>query len=208
MKALLTALAVIPLLFGCTQKREITGELFVSGKDGTSYKLGAVLIPVYPAVVVNEHFSKYMRTANDLSERATAELRPRHDELLAVETKLLSGPISARDLRQDQELVKRMNELGGEVIPKIRDRYESLLVEAREELFSLGDPVLSTSTDADGNFHFTLRSAGDYIIVVRVKRLVGQETENYYWFVSIKNERRQRLLLNNLNMTRLTLLTN
>jgi hypothetical protein len=198
MRGLAVLVLLISLLFGCGKKREISGQVFVSSEDGISHKLGAVPISIYPADVVRSHVELYITKLANI-ERQNSEKRDKAGEtLLEVELKLTADPPPVESKLQ---LRATMDQAMAE-LREIIDSQDRQRNEARKGMLSMGNPVFSTSTDADGNFSLIVDRDGGFYAVAQASRIVGQDTERYYWIVKVGSELKQQAYLNNLNVIR------
>jgi hypothetical protein len=89
-----------------------------------------------------------------------------------------------------------------------KDDYDKKLKElrlkmnlARDMMFSGERAVMETSTDADGNFTFTMQRPGNYFLTAKATRATLEDMEEYLWVVPLGYvDRSQRVILNNANI--------
>jgi hypothetical protein len=211
LKALLACLSALFLLLGCTQKPKVSGQVFISAQGGVSVKLGSVPVLVYRREALQSLLSNYtaecealMREFQDIGLRSNEEAQRANKEYQMFRQK---GGDTASSTAAKARMVESINttrEVGIQLSARVvgcLSRLELL----EDDLFSVKNAVLATSTDADGDFKLVLPDKANYSIAARARRLVGEETEEYWWVENIGSETTQRVLLNNLNTLELAL---
>ena len=194
LKVLFGALLLITFLLGCGRKREVSGQVFVSSEAGTIYRFAAVRVCVYRADVVRSLVQPYVTNAMEIKrQEAAARDKPFHIAMAAMEKALSVPPGDAAD-----DATARMNQAMGEV-KRISVMYGRRVDEARQEMLAMGSPLVSTYTDADGNFHLTVTGNDECYLTVQVRRTPIEDADLFYWIVKVGNEAEQRIHLSDMN---------
>ncbi|HWL53881.1 MAG TPA: hypothetical protein VNQ90_15685 [Chthoniobacteraceae bacterium] len=203
---LIIAVALIgmpPLISGS----EIEGQIFIATKGGTAIKLPLIRVNLYDKDVVVNHIATKINQAAAIKanlEELADEWTNRKRVLEALYAKAkepLDIPFNDPDRKQ---LVSDYYEKS-DLLDKVRARLLSVLSASLclksgfYYLDGMPRPKASEKSDADGKFFFNDIKSGEYVLVARGKRLVGDEEELYFWFVAINAP--GKILLSNDNLS-------
>ena len=186
---------------------EIAGEVFVLAADGTKHSLGSVELNAIPEHALTDHLER--RTAQ--KERESGKLQHEIDVLAATLEKTQAEENRLWNIQKgDESNVEKANawSLVFNRTKKLARQLEDLHAK-REQLTSgeyffqdIPSAISSAQTDADGTFMLPIPRDGQYGIVARASREVGEKKETYCWFVwvSLGGDPSKRLVLNNDNL--------
>jgi hypothetical protein len=186
---------------------ELAGEVFVVAADGTRHSLDAVVLNAIPEHVLTEHLER--RTAQ--KERESGKLQHEIDVLAATLEKTQAEENRLWNIQKgDESNVEKANawSLVFNRTKKLARQLEDLHAK-REQLTSgeyffqdIPSAISSAQTDADGTFTLPIPRDGQYGIVARASREVGEKKETYCWFVwvNLGGDLSKRLVLNNDNL--------
>lgn len=197
-------------------KGTLSGQVFISTKEGENFKLGAVKVALFgrdaidilvPAIKRNadykvEHLTKSVADAKAARDQAETNKRAASD---ALEQAIMAG-------RRDYSAVERARDLANDAFLNAEAGFFTLN-DALNFCYSGGfyfalfqSPIRSAETDADGRFAIDVPQTGAFVIAAQAKRSVKKHIEHYYWLQPVTLEGQQHLIqnLSNNNLTSAT----
>jgi hypothetical protein len=196
----LTALLFSLSLFGCKKETRLSGQIFIVTRGAESIKLGLVdvrLIEKQQAV----DFLKKKQPEIDAQMLTLSSQFAKLAEKSQSDYTALQTSLSESQSTEEKATIAKAMIRNTDALKETLAAFKSLPSEAMYfEMFS-PDTLQKTTTDADGKFQFTYPSNRSFIIFAKAKRMVGDETENYYWLVNIPSDAGDsRILLSNNNL--------
>lgn len=168
---------------GCSQSEiDVNGDVFIVTKGSQNIKLGLVEINIFSESVIQP----FAKSKFDIAKAAILESKQ-------VKIKL-HDILDARPIKNQAKYDSAFAEW------KIARRAESKYKTGEFFVSDLPTPLLQTKTDADGKFTFKLKP-GKYALVAYASRMVGDETETYYWlnWITVNQKQQNRIMLSNDN---------
>ena len=179
------------VLGGCSQKREINGQVFVVTKGRENVKMGLVHIHAVSAEQLAPIAAELLQTYKqaDLKKRQAlaqqvadlAALRQFENELGALQPVGLNLP----EFRAWQEESAQRRSSGA---ARDTESTDSEALALRASLFARL-PVAEGKTDADGRFNLNLKSSPKVWLLAQAERTTGEDTERYFWAHAVKDGR-------------------
>lgn len=185
---------------------ELTGDVFIATKGGTSYKLGAVAVDVFSREDIDAWINA--RTTAQLAEiRRLEPLIAAAAEAEKTAKQAADASKKKKDVAFKAYLAAISDRKAGETYKAEEKAHDSLFDQYLEKRRAHTDleikkravfatdfyfdefpkPVNGTKTNADGRFKITLDRAGKWVVAAMTSRAVGKETEQYFWLVPVEN---------------------
>jgi hypothetical protein len=192
-KALVACLSTLALLLGCTQKREVSGQVFISTQGGVSFKLGSVPVLVYRREAfrgllfnyaaecgsVAQEFQEIDQRAHKEEERANREYQMLSQKRTEVSSRRVSIDEEVQKLQKlwQDAASTRFSAASKERLSGIQTKVKELLAE-KESLGSNGLALTARMTESVN----TTREVGNELsakAAVCLKRLDMAEDDFY-----------------------------
>ena len=202
--------------------REVTGQVFITQKNGQSVKLGNIevvavefaiakarldrarsnsfelLKPVEARATAAEAKDSQARQAADDAEKALANARVNTATLPFMRQVDILAPFQERDAKARSVYITALGEAikVQEETAKQRRKLTPGAI-AFSELWP--SQLASAMTDADGNFAIRLPSR-ETVLVAHSSRMLLDTVEDYHWVITVPTNHSGKLLLNNANL--------
>jgi hypothetical protein len=209
----LVIVAFLSFVPACAEREGVlTGEVFIVTREAQNIKLGLVTVAAVPEDSVKKHVEKKAQFAasqrkkldDALRAARTAEASARKErDSMANFVRALAG----LDMSPNSDQSKAKEGIDSDFAARTIQLREAEA--AREYLDSelyftdLPPSVAAAKTNADGIFNMTLPRNRRFALAARGERLVGGDTEKYFWliWVSLEGKSANRVLLSNHNLT-------
>ena len=181
------------VLGGCSQKREINGQVFVVTKGRENVKMGLVHIHAVSAEQLAPIAAELLKTCKqaDLKERqALAEQLADLAALRQFETELGALQPVGLNLPEFRAWREESAQRRSSVAARDTESTDSAAtLERRIASLFARLPAAAGKTDADGRFNLKLKSSGKVWLLAQAERTTGKDTERYFWAHAVKDGR-------------------
>lgn len=185
---LILVIAIIGYIY--IQKKEIHGSAFIVTRGNDNIKIGLMQLHVYNSndvtAVTKPCIEKYHAAAKERLERLVQE------QLSELTQKVKEGKSLTTEQQEIIEYIRETEDPKAVFalidIENIQSGMSSLQDAILTEIFerlSNSTPISKCKTDADGRFKLQVPKSGTYVLAAQNTRLVGDNTENYYWLLSL-----------------------
>ena len=214
---IINILIIVTFLSGCTQEKELTGEVFVVASSGQSVKLGLVEVTAFPEEkltnCINEKKS-YWETKNKklLDEYTSAQESLESYRVsfrihkAAIEMHILALEAGKKDTKEEEN---HLNE-NIKTLPAKEAKYEKAsndlnTIKKEYNLFKKGyfvadcvttDIIAKATTNADGQFSMIVPNQKMALFASSSRNVLG-DTEDYYWLIWVDKEEKHIMFSNN-----------
>ena len=211
--------AVTSLKSSISSTVKIQGQVFIATKSGVNFKLALVKVALYRE---NELTEQLIRNWQDQSEKRTTTAKQILDgeiSLNAIHEKYIYAEQNYQNAKNYARIQDRDPVAHNAVRETLHEATQLLIQETKAEMAvedikqklseirsyhyaiqTLDKPLVTSKTDADGNFEIVTPS-GSYVLVAASERQIDKHTEKYEWMVRVDARENARVLLSNDNLT-------
>jgi hypothetical protein len=182
----------------------ISGQVFIVTRGHQSIKLGLVVIAAFDRNKVLEAIAQ-VRQSTDGDRDKLNQLLPKLDHLGVIASRGQAKVRASKTFTvQEQQQYDFLLKLGFKVdtIRSAALAYQDYLSSGQLLFDHLPAPIVTTKTDADGNFAMDV--VGEHALALgaaATRNLPSGETESYFWLVPFDGGPNARVILSNDNLT-------
>lgn len=168
---------------------DVSGEVFIATKGGTSYKLGAVEILAFERKEIDE----WVKARADAQFEALKKIEPdlkaaklEKADAFDIYNKVFLDDVSRySEARQATKTAESLFNIKTEQLLKIV-KVQSYILSCAFFFDQLPLSEKRTRTNSDGKFKLSLDRDKNYVLAVHAQRAVGGSAENYGWVIPVE----------------------
>lgn len=212
-------LVIVAFLLGCTQEKELTGEVFVVVNSGQSIKLGLVEVTAFNKEkltnCVNENKAEWTTKNQKLLDeyQAAQETSKLYFDsvegvraLIRISIEALeAGVIPTKERESESGINELIKSLPTKEEKSEKESNNLNIVRKEYNLFQKGsfiadcvttDIIAKATTNADGQFSMVVPNQKIALFASTSRNILG-DTEDYYWFIWVNKEESHVMFSNN-----------